>query len=163
MGFIDPLTPEQQSTLPFPFLFNVVRAVGKNCPNLEDDVKLVHYLLIKFYDVGGRSTGGAKPNGVISFESGAYSDATENWITKAQIDINFFAGLRPTVAMDKRVDRIRSKDNLFQSSLTKTTYTLAALNSFVQRFDPLGFLALPAFVPVVVGSVPEPSPDFVKF
>ena len=159
MGFVDVLTPAQQSTLPFPFFFNVVRAVGQNCPNLEDDVKLVHYFLIKLYDNSPRLE---KPQGKIDFDSGAYSAATENWIIKCQIDINFNLGLRPPVAMDKRIDRIINKDNLFQGSLTKTSYTLAALNSFLQRFDPLGFLATSTLVPVTTGSVPPPSWDVVR-
>lgn len=159
MGFIDPLTPAQQSTLPFPFFFNVVRAVGQNCPNLEADVQMVHYFLIKLYDASPRLQ---KPQGVIDFNFGGYSAATENWIAKCQIDINFTLALRPPVAMDKRIDRIINKDNQFQGSLTKTSYTLAALNSFLQRFDPQGFLATPTFVPVVTGTVPPPSWDVVK-
>lgn len=161
MGFIDTLTPAQQSsaTLPFPFLFNVVRGVGQNCPNLEDDVKLVHFFLIKLYDNRPRLQ---KPKGEIDFNSGAYSAATENWITKCQIDINFELGLSPPVPLDKRIDRIINKDNLFQGSLSKTTYTLAFLNIFLQRVDPASFLALPVFVNVITGSVPPPSWDVVK-
>lgn len=159
MGFIDPLTASQQGTLPFPFFFNVVRAVGQNCPNLENDVQLVHFFLIKLYDNRPRLS---RPHGKIDFNSGAYSAATENWIIKAQIDIDFHLGLTPPVALDKRVDRIINKDNFFQGSLTKTTYTLAFLNVFLQRVDPGSFLALPGSVNVVTGSVPPPSWDVVK-
>lgn len=161
MGFIDPLTPAQQrgGFLPFPFIFNVVRAVGKNCPNVPDDVKMVHYLLIKFYDRAPTFVDVKKPKGEINFNSGAYSAATENWITKCQIDMNFTLGV--PVAMDKRIDRIRNKDTV-QGSLTKMDYTLYWLNSLLQRFDSLNFLALPSFVPVVTGQVPPSSFDVVR-
>lgn len=158
MGFIDPLTPAQQGISPFPFLFNVVRAVGKNCPNLEDDVKLIHYFLIKFYDNSPTFFPNVtRPNGVIDFNSGAYSAATENWITKCQIDLRF-NGMGG--ALDKRIDRIINKDNS-TGSLSKSIYTLSDLNFLLQRFDPLGFLATPRNVPVIVGSVPPPSWDVV--
>lgn len=161
MGFIDTLTPAQQSSvlLPFPFIFNVVRAVGRNCPNLSEDVKMVHYFLIRFYD---NSPGRPKPKGEIDFNSGAYSAATENWITKFQIDTNFDIRLTPPVALDKRIDRIINKDNSFEGSLTKTVYSLAALNFFLQRAAPASFLALPVFVNVITGSIPPPSGDVVK-
>lgn len=161
MGFIDPLTPAQQSSagLPFPFIFNVIRAVGKNCPNLPDDVKLVHFFLIKFYDLTPRAgLNVKKPQGEIDFKSGAYSAATENWITKCQIDLSF-GGFG--VALDKRIDRIINKDN-FEGSLSKTLYTLFRLNQLLQLFDPLGFLDIPRNVSVVTGNVPPPSWDVVK-
>ena len=160
MGFRDTLTPAEQGTLPFPFFFNVIRAVGKNCPNLSDDVKLIHFLLINFYEALGRRFRWEKPKGEISFDSGVYSAATENWITKCQLDITFRGGINPGSALDKRIDRVRNKED-FKSSITKTTYTLATLNIVVERINPAIFLALPIFVPVVTGAVPPPSPDIV--
>lgn len=45
MGFIDTSSVAQPSVF-----YNVVHAVGKNCPNMGEDVKLVQYLLKILYD-----------------------------------------------------------------------------------------------------------------
>lgn len=45
MGFIDTSTSPDM-----PVFYNVVHAVGVNCPNPWDDTKLVQHLLKIFYD-----------------------------------------------------------------------------------------------------------------
>ena len=52
MGFID-----SSDDPDLPVFYNVVHAVGVQCPNARDDVKLVQYLLTAFYDKALASSG----------------------------------------------------------------------------------------------------------
>lgn len=154
MGFLD---TSNDATVPV--FYNVVHAVGKQCPNFGDDVKLVQYLLIAFYDRAySQSPVYSKPNGQMTVD-GLCGPVTLNWILKFQRDVNTrYPG---TVAADSRVDRVRNKNLI--GSITNTIYTLAVLNKFVQKINPEAFVMLPQSVPLTnPANVPPPSADVVQ-
>ncbi|MGD9564247.1 MAG: hypothetical protein AB7F88_18965 [Pyrinomonadaceae bacterium] len=150
MGFAD---SAPGTTLPI--FYNVVHAVGKQCPNYPDDVKLVQYLLKAFYegDVSWR-----KPPGEM-LVTGECGTTTMNWIIHFQRDV---ARAHPgKIALDNRVDRIRNKN--FKGSITNTVYALGCLNQGVAAHNAKAFAVLPMVVPLANRTnVPPPSTDIVN-
>jgi len=149
MGFID-----TSETLPV--FYNIVQAVGKNCPNKRDDVMLVQYLLDwRYKNVQPKA---ATPKGVMKVD-GICGGITLNWIQKFQLDI-MLSGY--SIQADGRVDRIRNKQS-FNGSLSNKIYTLGWLNWIVAYQEPKAFANLPQFVPLQnAGSVPPPTSDVVE-
>lgn len=149
MGFIDTSTSTD-----LPVFFNVVQAVGKNCPNQMDDVKLVQFLLMAFYD---KLPSEDRPKGNIGV-TGFCGGATMNWILKFQLDVS--AQHPGLIAVDNRVDRVRNKNLI--GSLTGTIYTIATLNTNVLAHNPPAFFAVPGLIPLTNPlGVPPPTPDVV--
>ena len=150
MGFIDTAPGTN-----LPVFYNVVHAVGKNCPNLRDDVKLIQFLLMAFYD---RQPPFARPKGDIAV-TGFCGGATTNWILKFQLDMN--ENNAGPVKVDNRVDRIREKN--FVGSISKTVYTLFLLNANVAALNPESFIAVPTLVALENPfNVPPPTLDKIK-
>lgn len=150
MGFIDS-SPEADTKI----FYNVVHAVGKNCPNMSDDVKLVQYLLKIYYE---QASPDCRPNGTMTVD-GVCGPITRNWILKFQFDCS--ADYPGEVLVDGRIDRIRNQS--LYGSISKTIYTLSFLNSSAANYDPKGWAATPAFVPLQnAASVPPPSIDVVN-
>jgi hypothetical protein len=148
MGFID-TTPE------LPVLYNVVHAVGENCPNHRDDVMMIQYLLLNFYKTQPKE---AAPNGIMTVD-GICGRITKNWIRKFQMDLR---RTTHSTYVDGRIDRIRNTQTL-QGSISKTYYVLAWLDWYVSDLAPTEYAALPLFVPVSnPNNVPPPSNDVVK-
>ena len=149
MGFID-TAPETE----IPVFYNVVHAVGKNCPNMRDDVKLVQYLLKILYD---KFPAEYRPQGNMTVD-GMCGPITRNWILRFQMD---FAKDNPgLILVDGRVDRIRNRN--FYGSISKTQYTLAVLNKNAAKLDAEGWKATPFIVPLQnPANVPPPSTDVV--
>ena len=154
MGFID-----NSSDSSLPVFYNVVHAVGRQCPNFRDDVKLVQYLLIAFYAKAlSYSSVYTKPNGDLTVD-GECGPVTLNWILKFQMDVN--TRHPGTVAADNRVDRVRNKD--LKGAITGTIYTLAMLNKFVRQINSEAFFMLPQIIPLEnAANVPPPSSDVVQ-
>lgn len=152
MGFID---TAPGTTLPL--FYNVVRAVGNGCPNHSDDVKLVQYLLMAFYEKSAE-IGVSRPGGEMAV-TGYCGPVTSHWIVKFQMDAN-----KPHpgwVALDGRIDRIRQKN--LKGSISGTFYSLAVLNSSVMQFNQPAIAALPLVVPLQNPlTVPPASPDVVQ-
>src|SRR5690348_1862960 len=94
MPFIDTCDSETMPTF-----YNVVNAVGKNCPNRNDDVKLVQYLLQIFYS----QSGFPPPKGMMRVD-GIRGPVTKNWITRFQLDVKSYGN---SVSIDGRMDRAR--------------------------------------------------------
>lgn len=149
MGFIDS-SPESDTTV----FYNVVHAVGKNCPNLRDDVKLVQYLLKIYYEKAGAES---RPNGTMTVD-GVCGPITRNWILKFQLDCNYeYPG---EILVDGRVDRIRNKS--LKGSISKTFYTLSFLNSSAANYNPEGWAATAYLIPLQnPATVPPPSIDMI--
>ncbi|MBC7901071.1 MAG: hypothetical protein H7070_13590 [Saprospiraceae bacterium] len=148
MGYID--TSEK-----LPIFYNVVQAVGKNCPNKRDDVMLIQYLLDWRYK--NCQPRGAVPKGVIKVD-GIYGGITQNWILKFQLDIMLSGG---SIQADNRVDRIRDKES-FCGSVSQMCYTLCWLNWIVADEEHEAFAKTGLFVPLQnPHSVPPPSNDMV--
>jgi hypothetical protein len=149
MGFIDTAPGTR-----LPVFYNVVHAVGKNCPNIRDDVKLVQYLLKILYEKMSAS----KPNGEMKVD-GFCGPVTMNWILQFQLDVS--RDNPGIIAVDNRVDRIRNKN--FVGSISKTQYTLGILNHNSKKLNPEGWAATYFLVPLQnPESVPPPSPDVIR-
>lgn len=151
MGFIDTSTEEI-----LPVFYNVVHAVGQQCPNMRDDVKLVQYLLIAFY-ANGEPVGLKKPPGDLTV-TGYCGPTTMNWILALQRDMRKKSKYK--IAIDGRIDRVRNKNLV--GSITGTVYTLAFLNRGVIKWNPDAFIATPMLIPLENPmNVPPPSNDMV--
>ncbi len=150
MGFIDS-SPEAETSV----FYNVVHAVGKNCPNLSDDVKLVQYLLKIFYD---KYPAEYRPNGNMTVD-GVCGAVTRNWILKFQLDCS--ADYPGRILVDGRVDRMR--DQKMKGAISNTHYTLGFLNTNAAHYNPEGFAATPTLIPLQnPANVPPPSIDVVN-
>lgn len=149
MGFIDSAPGTKM-----PVFYNLVHAVGKNCPNMSDDVKLVQYLLKSLY----AKLSPGKPSGEIEV-TGLCDSTTMNWILQFQMQA---AKQNPgKILVDNRIDRIRQKD--FIGSLSHTVYTLAALNASCITYCPEAWIATPALIHLENPlNVPPPSWDVVQ-
>jgi len=154
MGFID--TSNDQD---LPVYYNLVHAVGKGCPNMRDDVKLVQYLLISFYDKAlSASNVYTKPKGDMKVD-GVCGPVTLNWILKFQLDVNTrYPG---TVYADNCVDRVKNKN--LTGSISGTIYTLAVLNKFTLKVNPDAYYATPLVIPLENSmNQPLPSADVMR-
>jgi hypothetical protein len=148
MGFID-------TSPAIPVLYNVINAVGENCPNKHDDVQMVQYLLLHFYN--NVEPKAATPKGTMTVD-GICGGITKNWIKKFQIDLML---LNHSIYADGRIDRIRNTHNL-TGSISKTNYTQAWLDWYDSRIAPREYAELPMHIPVANPlSVPPPSIDVV--
>ncbi len=153
MGFIDTSTWKY-----LPVFYNVVHAVGRQCPNMCDDVKLIQYLLIAFYDKAPAQTSIVKPPGELTV-TGVCGLTTMNWILDFQRDVRRSnEGYR---TLDGRIDRVRNKAGI--GSISHARYTLATLNRGVVKFNPDAFTMAPSVIPLENPmNVPPPSNDMVK-
>jgi hypothetical protein len=110
-------------------VYNVEQAVGKNSPNAAGDVKLVQYMLKHVY---GTEASGLTVDGFIG-------PITVSWIDKFQKDTKT-SGVN--VLADSRVDRAFAS----HSTVSKTYYTILALNSELKKRNPGAYAALPSHV-----------------
>lgn len=148
MGYIETSTA-------LPVIYNIINAVGLNCPNKQDGVKLMQYLLLNRYK--NVQPKGATPKGEMKVD-GICGGVTINWINKFQIDIMFSHG---SIQADKRIDRIRNTETLI-GDISKTRYTLAWLNWLVAYYEPEAFAKLPLFIQLANPlNVPPPGIDVV--
>jgi hypothetical protein len=112
-------------------VYNVEQAVGRNSPNANGDVKLVQYMLKHVY--------GAQADGMVV--DGFIGPITVGWIDKFQKDTKA-AGVN--VLADSRVDRAFAE----RSTVSKTFYTILALNAELKKRNPAAYAALPSQVPI---------------
>ena len=157
MGFIDvngTFGDEGDDVDFFPVFYNLVHAVGENCPNIRDDVKMVQYLLFHIYkSISPVFT----PKGNLTID-GICGGITKNWILKFQLDIRSTGN---SILADKRVDRIRDKNGM-AGNISDTYYTMAYLNWYALGFAKEAYLKLPQVVPLQnINNVPPPSNDVV--
>jgi hypothetical protein len=151
MGFIDTSNIEK-----LPVFYNLVHAVGRGCPNMRDDVKLIQYLLISFYEVG-ETIGYKKPPGELKV-TGVCDQTTMNCISDFQFNLRKRS---KRVALDGRIDRLRNKNGI--GSISKTRYTLLFLNRGVMKYNPDAFVRTPMLIPLENPmNVPPPSNDMVN-
>ena len=119
-----------------PEFYNVVHAVGKNCPNRHDDVKLVQMLLQMFYNGSGFTV----PKG-----------------SKFQLDMRARAVL---LTADQRINRVRNHQSM--GVISGTRYGLIALNEVAATADPLRWSNLSIVIPMAdANQVPPPANDYV--
>lgn len=135
-----------------PVYFNVIRAVGADCPNEKEDVKLVQFLLQQIYKMAPA----AAPKGVMTVD-GICGPITKNWILKFQLDMR---GVGNPVQADKRVDRGRNHSSM--GSLSKSFYTIVLLNVVLSKVNPGALARVPSVVKLTpAGMVPPPQADVV--
>jgi hypothetical protein len=148
MGYID-YTPEGED------FYNLVNAVGSNCPNNRDDVMMIQYMLKHLY-VGEMAP--HKPSGEMTVD-GICGPVTINWILTYQRQLKM---IEIQVLIDGRIDRIRDKSS-FLGSISNTYYTLAYLNNDLWEYNPTAYERLPLHVPLSNPlSVPPPSNDVIN-
>jgi len=149
MGFLD-----TTNNPIVPVFYNVVHAVGANCPNARDDVKLVQYLLKAFYK---NAPDLSEPDGSMTVD-GQCGPITQRWIDQFQIDMSRGSG---QVAIDGRMDRVRNHS--VTGSISSTYYSLILLNRWTRTYAPMEWTALPNFVALQNPfNVPAPSWDVVQ-
>jgi hypothetical protein len=154
MGFIDTL--ENQKFLPV--FYNVEHAVGKGCPNIRDDVKLVQYLLIAFYDKGAPARGWQKPPGQLTV-TGFCGPTTMSWILHFQR--NCYKDFGGDASLDNRVDRVRN--GKIRGTISSKVYTLLWLNKGVATYNQDAFILTPQVVPLENPvNVSPPSNDMIS-
>jgi hypothetical protein len=126
--------------------YNIHQAVGKNCPNKPDDVKLVQYLLRIFYDTFPPAV---RPKGEMRMPpDGICGPITLHWIYKFQWDCN---KQHPgKVMLDNIMDPIRQGQH-WKGSISGTYYTLYLLNYNAQKRDPKGYFRANYVVPMEDG------------
>ena len=115
------IPPSRDGSRGCPFVYNVTMAVGKNCPNRRDDVKLVQFFLKRIYgnpaNEARRPPAQLKPLEIDGF----CGPTTMGWITFYQFDV---ARDGRAITTDDRIDRARSA----VSSISRTGYTINWLN-----------------------------------
>jgi hypothetical protein len=111
----------------YPF-YNLDQAVGKNCPNVADDVMLVQFFireLAKDPQVGP----GTRPSAPLAVD-GVYTPAVGEWILWVQKSIN---QKNPGTSLaDGRVDPARglaTNGKFLKSTISHTQYTIVTLNA----------------------------------
>ena len=114
MPYAQPVTGNPGLTV----IYNVEQAAGLNAPNARDDVKLVQYLLRGIYR---NQAGGLALDGYIG-------PVSVNWIKRFQTDARNAGN---NVLIDGRVDRAQA----YQSSVSKTVYTIMLLNMYLKRYN----------------------------
>ena len=110
----------------YPF-YNVSQAVGKNCPNLPEDVMLVQFFIREIAKDASVAPG-TRPSTPIAVD-GTYTPALGEWILWVQNAMN---ALAPGLSLaDGRVDPARGMANdpkFLNSTISLTQYTIVTLN-----------------------------------
>ena len=145
MAFIDLDSDDPQGNASF---YNVTSAVGYGKANLEEDVKVVQFFLKRLYSHPKLQE--MKPYGEMKVD-GKVGPVTRNWIVKTQI-IAQSAG--NPILVDGVVDKAGNAQNAsnWESSISKTKYTIRMINNFLRQNDTAVYKTLPSS-PEVPGDV----------
>lgn len=119
--------------------YNVEKAVGATGVNLNGDVKLVQYMIKNIY--------GSQAAGLVV--DGWIGPTTNSWIKKFQNDMKAKGN---KIATDGLVNRAFGST----SSVSKTIYTIVALNACLKSMNPTAFQQLPTQVPL--NNTPSANP-----
>jgi hypothetical protein len=115
--------------------FNVNMAVGPGAANRWDDVELVQYLLKRIYGSPlSFHPPFHPPEGDMIKIDGRFGRTTAKWINHFQREVNDQGGV--PIRLDGRVDK---SDSGGVSSISRTVYTIIALNKGLQLVDPEAF------------------------
>lgn len=138
--------------------YNVDMAVGRNAPNVRDDVLLVQYFLKRIYEKPVYETGSVTPQQGKMVLDGICGPTTLSWIGHFQLDMHAFGY---NCVVDQRVDRARGTA---YSSISQTVYTILVLNNAFMRHYPEIFADManhpdvPAQVRASLLRRPQPAP-----
>src|SRR5579883_3181062 len=110
-----------------PSFYNVISAVGTQCPNQPNEVKLVQMMLQIIYDA---PAGELKPDGMCG-------PKTQKWIRQFQSDMRRSG--TPT-STDGRIDRARNQQGF--GSISQTRYCIISLNEVAQACNPAAWFAI---------------------
>ncbi|MCX6612112.1 MAG: hypothetical protein NTW74_14815 [Acidobacteria bacterium] len=119
--------------------YNVEQAVGLSGVNASGDVKLVQYMLRSLY--------GSEAAALVV--DGWIGPNTISWIRRFQQDSKA-SGIN--VLVDARIDRAFAEI----STVSKTVYTMLALNRALRKKDPDAYAKIPVVIPL--NKVPRPNP-----
>jgi hypothetical protein len=134
MPYAHPTTHQE-----FPVMYNVEQAVGLNSPNASADVRLVQYMIRHTY---------GPPAAALAVD-GYIGATTVSWINRFQSDVRRAGN---NVMVDGRIDRALG----YQSSVSKTVYTIILLNMFLKKRNPAAYAAIPQKVPISANPKPNP-------
>lgn len=126
MAFID---DDHDDPVNFSSFYNLTGPVGFGCINLIEDVKVVQFFLTRMYSLGLRE----KPQGNLVVD-GKVGPVTRNWIVKFQVDLR---KSNSNVLIDGIIDKAGNENNAsnWDTSISKTNYTIRLLNSNLLKFD----------------------------
>ena len=127
MAFIDTDIEDPVDNAPF---YNVNYAVGKNCPNYREDVLLVQFFLKRIYM--NEFMKAQTPKGQMKVD-GNCGPITCNWILKFQIDM-MNGGLK--CYPDGVVNKAGNNKSNWESSISKTNYTIRLINNGLRKLEP---------------------------
>lgn len=134
MAFIDTDTEDPENSATF---YNLTRAVGKNCPNLKEDVMVVQFFLNRFYlkdKIGTQKS--RKPLSV----DGQCGPMTQSRIVQFQHDANV-AGV--SILVDGVINKAGNANSNWESSISHTKYAIRLLNNSLRRTDTYVYKSLP--------------------
>lgn len=126
MAFIDRDSEDPQGNANF---YNVNASVGVGGLNMEEDVKVVQFFLKRYYT----HQPDQKPYGEMSTD-GKCGPITKAWIKKFQWDAQR-GGVK--CVSDGLIDKAGNEANSdnWQSSISRTNYTIRILNNVVREVD----------------------------
>lgn len=134
MAYIDEDSEDSEKNADF---YNVSKAVGMGCPNWSEDVMMVQFFLQQIYlDADWKSH---SPKGAMRVD-GVCGPITRNWIAKFQIDARNSGS---NIHVDGIVNNASNLENNQQASITKTTYTIRAMNNFLRKGNKPLYSTLP--------------------
>lgn len=138
LDYFDPTTQER--------FYDVEKSVGLGSVNLNDDVKLVQYMLNRIY-AKGFATPPAKPMVV----DGWIGPVTVEWIKRFQMDVNakgYMYAATPEYQNPAKqrcvVDGCRG-DGL--ASVSQLPYTILWMNTILKKLDPAAHATVSSVVP----------------
>jgi hypothetical protein len=136
MAFID---VDSENPVKHSNFYNVTRAVGKGGYNEKEDVMVVQFFLQRVYlhaDMKAR-----KPKGEMKVD-GKCGPITCNWILKFQLDMR---DIGRDCYPDGLVDKAGNENNAdnWNTSISRTHYTIRMLNNGVRVFEPALYKTLP--------------------
>jgi hypothetical protein len=109
--------------------YNLHRAVGTGCPNLEQDVKVVQFFLLRIYSKPRYQK--SKPWGEMVID-GKCGPITRAWIIKFQLDCRSH-GINAMV--DGIVENAGNLEGNYKSSISQTWYAIRILNNMMAVND----------------------------
>jgi len=134
MAFID---EDSEDPIKYADFYNVSYAVGMGCRNWTEDVMLVQFFLQRIYtDAEWKQH---KPQGTMKVD-GLCGAITRHWIAKFQADARNEGS---DIRVDGIVDKAGNPDNNRRGSISRTLYSIRAMNNFLRQSQKPLYSTLP--------------------
>jgi hypothetical protein len=106
--------------------YNLDKPVGRNKPNVRDDVALVQFFLNNIRKNPNLLLGSLKPPASTLKVTGVFDNATHDWIVAFQTAVK--AGFQPSMLVDGIVDPARGYTSQ-KTTITHAAYSIVLLNN----------------------------------